>query len=102
MDPSDTDLHDATLVSIHFDWEARTCRLEFAGAPSRLEPFCLTLSGVTEVVVPATQPWGPSGSVLAAKQLAGGGIAIEMQSGDTITVVAPNNSSKPTPLRGAA
>jgi len=102
MDLSATDLHDATLVSVHFDWQGRTCRLDFAGAPSQLEPFSLTLSGVTQVSVPAVHPWGPSCSVLAAKQLAGGGLAIEMQSGDTITVVAPNNSSKPTPLRGAA
>ncbi|WP_407363533.1 hypothetical protein [Pseudomonas luteola] len=97
MDLSATDFHDATLVGICLDWEARTCRIDFAGAPSHLEPFSLTLSGVTELVVPTTQPWGPSCSVLAAKELAGGGVAIEMQSGDTITVVAPNNSYMGSP-----
>jgi hypothetical protein len=102
MDLSATDLHDATLLGLHLDWQARTCRLEFAGMPSHLAPFSLAFSGITELVVPAAYPWGASSSVLSAKELAGGGIAIEMQSGDTITVVAPNNSSKPTPLRGAA
>jgi hypothetical protein len=26
-------LHDASLVAVHFDWQARTCSLSFSGAP---------------------------------------------------------------------
>ena len=95
-------LHDASLVAIHFDWPSRTCRFEFAGSPQLLEPFTLTFSGVTELVVSASHPWGSSVSVLSAQDAGAGRYEFAMQSGDTITVVAPNNSFKPTPLRGAA
>jgi len=95
-------LHDASLVAIRFDWSSRTCSLEFAGAPRLLEPFTLTFSGVTELVVPASHPWGSSVSVLSAQDAGAGRYEFQMQSGDTITVVAPNNSFKPKPLRGSA
>ena len=95
-------MHDATLVAVRFDWLSRTCAFEFAGAPSLLEPFVVEFSGVTELVVPAREEWGPSDSVLEVIDQGGGRFDFSMQSGDIIRVVAPNNSFKPTPLRGAA
>jgi len=95
-------LHDASLVAIRFDWPSQTCSLEFAGSPQHPERFTLTFNGVTELLVPASHPWGSSVSVLSAQDTGTGRYEFAMQSGDTITVVAPNNSFKPTPLRGAA
>ena len=95
-------MHDATLVTIRFDWAARTCALEFAGAPSLLEPFAVELSNVSELVVPAIDAWGSSVSVLEVLDHGAGRYDFAMQSGDTIRVVAPNNSFKPKPLRGSA
>ena len=95
-------MHDASLVAIRFDWSTRTCVIEFAGAPSLVEPFAITFNGVTELLVPSGFPWGPSVSVLEVTYQGSGRYDFAMQSGDTITVVAPNNSFKPTPLRGAA
>jgi hypothetical protein len=94
-------LHDASLVAIRFDWPSRTCSFEFAGAPRFLEPFALNFSDVTELVVPASHPWGSSVSVLSVKDAGAGRYEFAMQSGDTITVVSPNNSFKPIPLRGS-
>ncbi len=95
-------MHDASLVAIRFDWSTRTCSIEFSGAPSLLEPFAITFTGVTELLVPSDFPWGPSASVLEVKDQGSGRYDFAMQSGDTITVVAPNNSFKPKPLRGSA
>ena len=80
-------LHDATLVSIRFDWASRTCAFDFAGAPSHMEPFSISFSSVSELAVPAAYPCGPSVSVLSAKDVGGGRYEFEMQSGDTISVV---------------
>ena len=88
-------MHDATLVAIRFDWAARSCSLEFAGAPKLAEPFVVTFSNVTELVVPARQTWGASVSVLEVLDRGAGRYDFAMQSGDTITVVASNN---PFPL----
>lgn len=94
-------LHDATLLAIRFDWVARSCTFEFAGAPGLIEPFVVEFSNVSELVVPATDAWGPSASVLEVKDLGSGGYHFAMQSGDTIRVVALGYSFKPKPLRGA-
>ncbi len=102
MDLSATSFHDATLLGLHLDWDSRTLRIDFRGAPSRSEPFSITIAGVTQLIVPAEYPWGRSVSVNEVRTLEGGRMEMEMQSGDTIVVVAPNSSSKPTPLRGAA
>jgi hypothetical protein len=95
-------LHDGSLVAIRFDWQSRTCSFEFTGAPDLLEAFTLTFTGVTELVIPASHPWGSSVSILSAQDTGAGRYEFAMQSGDTITVVAPNNSLRPAPLRGSA
>jgi hypothetical protein len=92
-------MHDATLVAIRFDWATRTCTLEFAGAPDLLEPFAVVFSDVTELVVPAHQAWGSSVSVLEVVEQGPGRYDFAMQSGDTITVVASNNSCMDSPCK---
>ena len=94
-------LHDATLISIQLRWADRTCELSFAGAPNIPGPFSLVFAGVTELRVPSATPWGESGSVLEAS-FTGGTATFVMQSGDTVTLVSPNYSFKPNPLRGSA
>lgn len=88
------DLHDASLMAVRFDWSTRTCHFDFSGAPRIELPFSLIFSAVTELVLPAVFPWGHSVSVLEARVSGSDRYEIEMQSGDTITVVAPNHSFK--------
>ncbi len=90
------ELHDASLTAVRFDWATRTCHFDFSGSPKVTFPFSLVFNAVAELVLPAAFPWGPSVSVLKAKVSVAGRYEIEMQSGDTITVVAPNHSFKPT------
>jgi hypothetical protein len=87
-------LHDASLVAVNFDWQARTCSFNFSGAPHKLEPFTVTFYNVTELQIPASYPWGSSVSVLEFRDKGEGLYELAMQSGDTITVVAPNYSFK--------
>lgn len=82
------ELHDATLQTIRFDWATRTCHFDFSGVPHRLEPFTITFMDVIALVIPAEWPWGRSVSVLEAKDRGSGRYELEMQSGDTIAVVA--------------
>lgn len=96
------DIHDASLVAVRFDWPTRTCHFDFSGAPQITHPFTVTFTGVTELVISAVVPWGHSVSVLEVKVSGAGRYEFAMQSGDTITVVAPNNSLMPTPQRGSA
>lgn len=86
--PALDQLHDATLLAIRFDWATRTCNFDFSGVPQLLEPFTITFMDVTELVIPAEWPWGRSVSVLDAKDTGVGRYEFEMQSGDTIVVVA--------------
>ncbi len=88
MTPSLDQLHDATLLIIRIDWATRTCNFDFMGAPQLLEPFTMTFTDVTELVIPANWPWGRSVSVLKPRTVAQARYEFEMQSGDTIAVVA--------------
>ena len=102
MTPALDQLHDATLVTIRFDWATRTCNFDFAGSPQLIESFTVTFTDVIELVIPANWPWGRSVSVLEARDNGSGRHEFEMQTGDIIVVVVgPNNSFKPTPHRGA-
>jgi hypothetical protein len=91
-----SNLHDATLLEIRFSWAKRECELHFSGAPAIPGPFSLVFGEVTELHVPSAFPWGASVSVLEASAMPIGRYSFSMQSGDTITVVAPNYAFKPT------
>lgn len=82
-------LHDATLVSITFDWAVGSCVAEFAGSPFGPKgPFRLRWSNVTHMHIPRTQGWGPSVSVLEASEPSPGNFELQLQSGDMITLRA--------------
>lgn len=86
--PALDQLHDATLLTIRFDWATRTCNVDFSGVPKSSEPFTIAFADVTELVIPAEWSWGRSVSVLEARDAGAGRYEFEMQSGDTIVVVS--------------
>jgi len=81
-------MHDATLISIQFDWESGTCVASFRGAPNMVAgPFRLRWSTVSDLHVPRTLGWGPSISVLSAVENPKGRYTLNLQSGDVITIL---------------
>jgi hypothetical protein len=83
-------LHDATLQSIVLDWERKTCRFEILALPTTgafATRHVLEFTGVASLVVPHTEGWGPSSSILSCSQ-SSDSFSVVMQSGDTIQVVA--------------
>ena len=82
----DFGLHDATLVSVHFVWAEGTCIV--AVEHSVLSDCTLTFTGVSNLVLPRTQPWGRSQSINSASRRNEQQYEIEMQSGDVITIDA--------------
>lgn len=82
----DFDLHDATLVTVHLVWADGTCIMTIRHSQS---PDCtLAFTGVSNLTLPRTQPWGPSQSINSASQRNKGQYEIEMQSGDLIKIDA--------------
>lgn len=82
----DIDLHDATLVAIHLTWAEGTCVLTLRHG--QLSNCTLTFTGVSDLVLPRAQPWGPSHSIDSVSQRVNGKYEIEMQSGDLFTIDA--------------
>ena len=86
-------LHDAGLVSVRLDWEPGTLRFEFV--PHEMyadQPRVIEARGVRHAEFPRGYDWGPSNSVLEAKEPApssdGSRLVITMQSGDDLVVIA--------------
>jgi len=84
------ELHDAVLTRIDVAWSTRVCEIHFQGAPQTCagRPFVLRFGGTTNVVVPASQPWGASSSVLEVRFVKPDNFVFLMQSGDEISVCA--------------
>ena len=83
-------LHDAILKSVALHWEHKRCRIEllvFSAPGVYATPHTLEFSGVTSLVAPHAEAWGPSSSILSCSY-SSGAYTIAMQSGDTIEVVA--------------
>jgi hypothetical protein len=83
-------MHDWTLYSITVDWEAGTATFSLSWSG---RPFSLVAHDVRQLDVPRRFDWGPSVSVNKTRgpDLSEGGLfslSIEMQSGDTITIMA--------------
>ena len=93
-----SNLHDATLTSIEFEWGTRRCTFRFHGAPDRdlQHPFSIVFSQVTEVSIPAEQPWGPSQALLEVDCVEPDKYVLVMQSGDEIWVVADREPVRTT------
>lgn len=81
-------LHDATLAGLRFDWASRSCLLDFSGTPSHRASFSIAFDEMTELTIAATHPWGASSSILEAGSRGNGRYEFALQSGDTITIVA--------------
>jgi hypothetical protein len=83
-------LHDAVLERIELHWEDGILSIALTRVPGG--PVVLTASGLRDFSVSRRQEWGPSVFVNEARVRRDGEAAIEMdiemQSGDTITVVA--------------
>ena len=88
-----TEMHDWTFQSAQYDWEEARAVFVFEGYKST---NILVAQGVFDLHIPQTNEWGPSVSVNSATANdAGTGVkklTIEMQSGDTITVMAESFS----------
>lgn len=81
------DLHDATLVTIGFDWARGVASLTFR--TSGRGDAIVQVTDCTELLVPRHEKWGRSVSVLAASYFDGNpsaGLVLEMQSGDRLVV----------------
>ena len=84
-------MHDWTLLSTAFDWKNGQVTLEFRKAGPAL--VSVVANGVSDIHVPQLNEWGPSVSVNTVEGTSDCGngqqrLAIEMQSGDVITIVA--------------
>lgn len=87
-------MHDWTLVSVRFDWGAARATLAFRGPDG--VAAAIVADGVRHVDVPHRSEWGPSVSVnrvFGPIEVEEDGrrtrrLAIEMQSGDVIGIVA--------------
>jgi hypothetical protein len=83
-------LHDAQVEAVHLDWKTKTCTIAlhvFLTRGDRATPHRLTFFEVRSLTLPHEEPWGPSFYVNEGSY--GDGIfRIQMQSGDTIEIVA--------------
>jgi hypothetical protein len=83
-------MHDWTLLSLRTDWESGEVSIVVRGPKAEDE---IRASGALEIHIPRALPWGPSVSINAVTgpTLVENGLSsldIEMQSGDTIKIVA--------------
>ena len=88
--PAELQLHDATLVSIEFIWQEAICKLiieKWSKVQAKSVSVSLEFSGVTNLVIPKQEDWGPSESINKTNYQ-NGVCVIEMQSGDQITIAA--------------
>jgi hypothetical protein len=84
-----SDLHDATLKGVNFEWEAGLVHLTFKTSIAAGDLAIVKAEGVTGLTCPRLYPWGPSSSVNEAtiEEIANGKhLIVEMQSGDVLEV----------------
>ncbi|MEO8047612.1 MAG: hypothetical protein ABI684_10025 [Nitrospirota bacterium] len=82
--------HDAVLRSVEVLWKQKLCRFNlraFVTCEAPATAHRLEFSGVTSLVMPHEEAWGPSSSVNSVSQTSGK-FQVEMQSGDVIELVA--------------
>jgi hypothetical protein len=84
-------LHDAILHTLSIEWKARRCVAElevFVDPGKDAIPRLLIWHGVTALLAPHQDPWGPSVSVNSAFFEPPNTYVLEMQSGDEIRITA--------------
>lgn len=79
-------LHDGVVHTIQVDWAARSCVVTLDTPEA--ENNQLVFSGITELVIPRHEPWGPSASINSLTSSGPTKFAIEMQSGDVVSIDA--------------
>ena len=89
--PSDIpNLHDAVLESIEVRWDAGEADISLTRVPGG--PLLLKARGLRRFVLSHEQEWGPSiyvnHATVASDERGRAVMEIEMQSGDTISVIA--------------
>jgi len=86
-------LHDASIAATYIGWEAARCDLRLR--PVGLLSHLLVFEGFTNIELPRRESWGPSSSVNSLAQPHEGLFEIELQSGDTIRIVASHWAFRP-------
>lgn len=79
-------MHDAVLHTVQVDWAARSCVLTLD--TSEADNNRLAFGGITELVIPRHEPWGPSASINSVASSGPTKFTIEMQSGDVLSIDA--------------
>ncbi len=83
-------LHDATLISIEFEWASGLVSLNFAAHIGDYRKVRIVAYGAKKLVCPRELPWGRSisvnGVILSDSEVSR--LEIEMQSGDVIIIIA--------------
>lgn len=85
------DFHDAKLIHLLFDWKSKIleCLLEPVSPDEK--KLKLIFDGVSNIVIPAKDTWGNSEYInkFSERKLAEASLfSIEMQSGDTLEILA--------------
>ncbi|MAD75408.1 MAG: hypothetical protein CML20_11565 [Rheinheimera sp.] len=91
MNFEDLQLHDATIISISYLWEAKKLIVigeHFSREKGESVKYTLTFNSVKGVSIPHCEEWGASSCINGTEIKAPRKYHIEMQSGDMITVEA--------------
>lgn len=86
-------LHDALLAFVYISWEAARCELRLS--PVGLPEYLLVFERFTHIEFPRRESWGRSPSINSLAQPHEGLFEIELQSGDTIRIMASYWSFSP-------
>jgi len=84
-------LHDATITSLSYLWEAKALSIvgqHFSREKGEAVEFTLMFNSVTGVSIPHCEEWGPSSCINVTGFKVPLTHYIEMQSGDVITIEA--------------
>jgi hypothetical protein len=96
----DLPLHDATLKSVHYNWDDSMVSLTLSIYALELNsstPFQLTFEGCSDLHIPHLSKWGESSSVNTFVT-ENESYQLEMQSGDVIALKAKGFSFVPIAL----
>ncbi len=84
-------MHDWSLTGVELDWTDGVARFLLMASPG--VSASITATGLTELVVPRYQEWGPSSSIMSSSGPApcdeeNQRLEVLMQSGDRLVIVA--------------
>ena len=91
MNFNDLPLHDASLVSINYDWENKTASITgsfYNRVNGETQKFTLEFSETSSIEIPHKEEWGASSQINRVVLAQSTEFIIEMQSGDKISIAA--------------